>query len=236
MGHIINDMKSINTTACEFEKRLRLCKKVDYETIQNPIIAVEITRLDMLMLAEFISMIASSLVSLLGIASNVCIIYTIRSKKNEKMLGEKRYKYMTITCAANVGVLGNQMLSLLNECYFPFGLYCSHVRTVVFVQYLKIIIGEYLNSFFRLLSNFSYIAFSLNRLNCVGKDHDVVTEFVRKISIKSYLTFSCLLSCGLSVVKALRFEINKIDNSNLFPLIFDQTTIDTVGGLRSNLW
>lgn len=131
---------------------------------------------------------------------------------------------MVVTCISNCAVLVIQLTSLASECHFPFGFYCSSIRQSFFVQYMKIINVEYFSNLFRLLSNFTHVAFSLNRLHCLGsKNHDKLTVFVSKLRIKFYLAFSLFVCAGLSVVKPLRYEINSLRSLEIpFPVSFDQ--------------
>jgi hypothetical protein len=144
------------------------------------------------------------------------------NESNAKTLNGKHYKYMAIYCGSNIVVFCIQLLSMISECQYPFGFYCSTIRTIVAVQYLKIILIEYLNCSFRLISNFAYIGFALNRLEMVGKKHNFITKFVAKVSIKYYIGFSVIFSLSLSIVKALRYDINLTSPNLAFPMLFDQ--------------
>lgn len=87
---------------------------------------------------------------------------------------------------------------------------------------MKIVLGEYLNSFLRLLSNFTYLGFSLCRLFKIGKDHGKLIEFMNKLSIKKYMIVCVVVSGGLSVCKALQYNINIAEINFAFPLHFSQ--------------
>ena len=115
---------------------------------------------------------------------------------------------MCCHCVANSLICFIQILSLIHECQFPFGFFCSSIRQIKSVQYIKIVVGEFFNNVCRLLSNFSYLGFSLCRMSRVGNDHNKFIVFINKLNMKNFLAVSILVSAGLSVCKTLQFDIN----------------------------
>lgn len=115
---------------------------------------------------------------------------------------------MSLHCLSNVLISLIQIISLINECQYPFSIFCSSIRPAVGVQYVKIIVCEYFNWVFRLLSNFTYLGFSICRLAKIGDHHCRFTMFVYELDMKKYMAFSLLISAGLSVCKALQFSVN----------------------------
>ena len=112
----------------------------------------------------------------------------------------------------------------MNECQHPIGIYCSSIRKYPLVQYFKIIFGEYFKFFFCFLSNFTYVGFSLNRLSLVGKTQNKLTIFVTKLRIYKFIILSVSLSILLPVVKALRYNYNKVNRGDDYPIYFEQNT------------
>ena len=192
---------------CEFDKRIERCNKSDFELHPSK---NEFTLLDFIILSEFLVIVSSSITSLFGIITNMLVILVIVKKENRKKeLKEKQYTYMAIHSVSNIYICLINILSLINECQLPFGFYCSSIRHYAAVQYFKIVFGEYFNCFFRLFSNFTYIAFALNRLSLVGNDHNKVTKFVSDVGVKKYVAATFLIGASFPVVKAFRYIVNE---------------------------
>jgi len=208
----------VNFFECEFEKRLDLCNKTNFVTKTSNSENV----LDFMIVSEFLLILFNVMISLFGIVSQVIVIIVIVKKENRKELKEKQYVYIAFHSAANIAIFFFQIMSLISECQLPFGIYCSSIRKLIFVQYLNIIFVQYFNFFFRLLSNFFYVGFSINRLSLVGSNQDKKSELASKISIKTFIAVSLLISAGLSVVKGFLFKINLYFPEMNYPIIFSQ--------------
>ena len=202
---------------CEFKIRLKRCNKSNFELHPNK---SDFSILDFMILSEFLLIISSPIMSLIGIITNTIIILVIVKKENRKELKEKQYTYMAINSVSNIFICLIQILSLMNECQLPLGLYCSSIRHNVTVQYFKIVFGEYFNCFFRLFSNFTYVAFALNRLSLIGKDHNKLTKFVSKVGLKKYVAFSIFISASFPVVKAFRYIVNETSYFKDSPILY----------------
>jgi hypothetical protein len=72
------------------------------------------------------------------------------------------------------------------------------------------------------MSNFTYVAFAFNRVSLVDQNHNILTKFMADVGIKKYITASFVISAGLSVVKALLFEVNLSRPDANYPTIFNQ--------------
>lgn len=107
----------------------------------------------------------------------------------------------------------------MSDCHYPFGYFCSSIRQLEAVQYIKTILGEYFNGVCRLFSNFTYLGFSLCRMSKVGKDHGKLIEFINKLKMKNYALFCYLLSAG-----ALKFDINLDMPSYEYPVSLIQNS------------
>lgn len=129
---------------------------------------------------------------------------------------------MAINSVSNIVILIIQVLSLISVCYYPFGIFCSTISTIrryAVVQYFNIVFVETVSAFFHLISNFTYVAFSINRIYLVGKNEGFFT-FFSKLSILKYMTFSIIISILLSLVKGFRFQLNTMLPTESFPMIF----------------
>ena len=131
---------------------------------------------------------------------------------------------MSLHCASNIIICFTQIIGILHDRQY-YGIYCSPIRMNPAVQYFRIVFGEYINSFCRLVSNFSYVGFSLCRMFQIGKDQGKFLIFMDKLSIKTFFLFSAFISAGLSVCKALRFDINLDQPRLAAPLPFVQNYV-----------
>ena len=210
--------KSVSTK-CDFVTRLRKCDKKPLKTTNENNIAF-----DLMVISQFLLVVFTPLISFIGIVTNLQTVVTIINKKNRIELKEKHYTYMAINSISNILILLIQISSLINECQYPFGIFCSSVRKYKFVQYFKIIVVETFSSFLRLISNFTYVAFSINRIsliaNKVNTNNKGFFKRFSKLSVLKYLIFSAILSFLLSVVKAFRFKINLFMPIETYPYLF----------------
>ena len=181
---------------------------------------------DFMIITQLLVVIFTQLVCIFGIFTNMLIILTVVHKKNRKELKEKQYTYMAINSASNILILFIQILSLMNECeYYPFGIFCSSIRKYPFVQYFKIVVGETVSAFLRLFSNFTYLAFLINRLSLVGVNNSGFIEYFSKLTIYKYLIFSSIFSALNSLIKGFRFRPNTFQAFESYPLVFHRDPI-----------
>lgn len=219
-----NDYKTLNSsnfTSCHFDKRLEMCNR-SKSNKTDEVSANRFAYFDLMLIFELILIILSPLLGVYEMVTNIIVIYVILHKKNIKLMRRKHYLFMCLHCASNALIGLVELVNLLNECQYPVGFSCSSVRQFVPIQYLKIITGEYFNSFFRLASNFTYLGFSLSRLTLLGKDMGKFLELLNKPSILVYMIVCLIISAGLSVPKALQFDINMDWPEFAFPLPFSQ--------------
>ena len=175
----------------------------------------------------FIILVFVPFVCLLGIITNLLIIFTISYKPNRKSLKENQYKYMRLNAVFNIFILVIESVSLISECYnYNLGMFCSQIRTSMFVQYFKIIFSEYVSNGLRLAANFSYVIFSLNRLSLIGREHGKLVTKASKLKIKDFflgLFGPCLL---LPVVKVFRFFPNSMKPYLDYPISIEHYFYD----------
>lgn len=214
-------LNQTNFNRCDFESILKLCNKQTYKIPSTS--GIYFTDLDYMTLFELLTMIFSSIISVFGLFFNILVVYVLLNKKNKKLLTEnKHYNYVVANCISNCFVLAIQIFGLINECQYPFGIYCSSIYATLFAQYFKLVVGEFFNCMFRLISSFSYVTFSLGRLSRIGKDNNKFVQFFSDLSPKIFIVFTVIISTVLSVVKPIRFDIN-LDEPNLaYPMLFDQ--------------
>lgn len=130
---------------------------------------------------------------------------------------------MVIFSVSNLFVCACQLISLANECQKPVELFCSSIRRVVPIQYLKLIFGEFFLYFFMSISNWTYVAFAICRLSLVGSSPNKMVKFISDVGVKKLTAALVLLSVALTLVKPFMFVISSssFDNDQ-FPSLFYQ--------------
>lgn len=152
----------------------------------------------------------------IGIITNLILLSVVVYKPNRKDLKENQYKYMALNALLNILVCVIVLTHIMSECD-KFYSVCFRVRSVYFVQYFRMIVGEYLCNALRLMSALSYVWFSINRLSLIGKDHSKFVVKVSKMSIKGFLLRFFLPCLILPVVKIFRFLPNTFQPDLLYP-------------------
>lgn len=213
-----SQLRKINVSECGFEEKLRRCNRHEFKRKAQ----MTSFSLDFMLVSEFLVILFSPLVCVFAMCVNSLIIIVVLHKKNRLELKENQYKYALINSAVNLFICAIQILGLVNECQEPFGFYCSSIRELQVIQYFKIVFDGFFSAFFRLMSNFTYVGFSICRLSLIGQDHDKATKFVSRLKIWKFILFSIVLSTGLSVCKALRYRANKFSRIRSFPLLIFQ--------------
>ena len=207
-----NAYKSISN--CNFEHRLSLCD--NYKN--KDILGTE----DFLFLnkkLQIISKIATYVISLFGIVTNLLVVLVILYKNNTESFKEfKQYSYLWLISLFSILILSIEMLSWITECFFPFEVFCPDIRKLVAFQFFKVILVECLIPAFRFMCSFCYVAFALNRISLIGKDHGKIVEFMSKAKVKYYILITLVISLGLSVIKYFKYEINYDELESTFPI------------------
>ena len=130
--------KSITT--CDFQYRLSLCKKSTYQTNSRW------GKGDYMVLnkkLQSVFKIGQYLIALFGIATNLLVVIIILHKKNKETFKElNHYSYLWINSLFNLLILTITILSWINECFYPFQVFCPEIRKFVFNQFFKIIFKE----------------------------------------------------------------------------------------------
>lgn len=153
---------------CGFKKRLDLCNTSTFHFRSKNTIK---RNFEFMVVVQFMLLVAIRLVCLIGIVTNLLVVLTVTRKKGlkeQERLKEKQYAYMLLNSVLNIMILIIPIVGLINECHAPFGIFCSSISKLVGVQYFKIVFAEKISTFFRLVSNFTYMAFALNRMSLVG--------------------------------------------------------------------
>ena len=163
--------------------------------------------------------ISSYLFSFLGIFTNISVVVILLHKENKDIFkGFKHYDYLCYNSIFSMLILVIQLLSWLTECFYPYEAFCSEIRKLVAIQLFKMIFKECFITAFRFMWNFTYVAFALNRISLIGKDHGKLVKFMAEVGMKTYLAICLLLSCGFSAVKYFKYEINYGQSESSYPI------------------
>ena len=210
---------------CNFTHRISMCNKSNFHI--KPIISYyDIGQ--SIICTKYILNMTSYLLCIFGFVTNLLVIITISSKKNEAEFKDfNQYKYMRINSICSCLLLSIHFLSWLTDCNYPYWIFCSKVRKTYFFQYFKIIVGQILATSLRFMINFAYIAFSFCRLALIGKDHNKLVKFMSEIGIKKYVLITLLISLILSSVKYFSYRINFGFVEQSYPINYDYLSTDS---------
>ena len=130
------EYQSIST--CNFEYKLSLCNKSTYQT-KNWWGLTDYFILNKKLQSAF--KIGQYLVALFGIATNLLVVLIMLHKKNKETFKDlNHYNYLWINSVFNLLILKITILSWINECFYPFEVFCPEIRKVIFIQVIFIFI------------------------------------------------------------------------------------------------
>ena len=206
--------KSIST--CDFKHRLRLCNKSTYQDEKWW------GKVDYIILnkkLQSVFKIGQYLVALFGIATNLLVVIVILHKKNkETFKGLNHYSYLWLNSIFNLLILKISLLSWISECFYPFEAFCPETRKSIFTQFFKIIFKEVIVTLLKFMCNFTYVAFALNRIALIGKDHSKLVKFISELDIKVYTLVCFLISSSLSWIKYFKYQVNYFEPNLNYPI------------------
>ena len=137
---------------------------------------------------------------------------------------ENQYSYMSLNAFCNLFILAFHSISLISECdslnsngtgYH--GLFCSSVRKNVFSQFYRIIFIEYLSHVVYVMSNLSYICYSINRLSLIGKEHGKIVTKLSKLKVKKFVLITFLFCLILPLSRVFTFKPNFFRTDHNYP-------------------
>ena len=70
----------------------------------------------------------------------------------------------------------------------------------------------------KFMCNFTYVAFALNRIALIGKDHGRIVKFMSELDIKVYLAVCFLISSSLSWIKYFKYNVNNFEPHLNYPI------------------
>ena len=223
--YIFKDEKNNLINDCKFQERLSKCDKSKFFSRSSKQ-TNKLSFSEVMFLWDFISIILLPLICIFGTVTNILVIVNVSKKENKTILKENQYDYMKLKSIANCGIFFVQILSLMNICQSESGKYCPDIHRLVPIQYIKIIFVELFGNYFRFVSNLFYIAFLMNRLSLIGKDHSKFTKFMSETKVVHYSIFCLILGFIVTFVKVFRFKANFYQYNLDYPtnFSFDQVS------------
>ena len=234
MRNLLNssDYKSISN--CNFEKKLELCNKSNFVS-RHFITSFEIS--EAMKLTETVINILSHILSIFGIITNFLIILTISIKKNkEDFKGYKHYSYLRLNSIFSCLILLIHLISWLNQCIYPYQVFCPIIRKTVFMQYFKIIVEEVLMTALKFMNSFTYIGFAFCRISLIGKDHNKLVKFMSDLNLIVYIVVTSIISIGLSIIKFFEYDINPGHPFESYPITYDDNNLTQFGNKDPTLY
>ena len=218
--HLKRILSDVNYKAslkkCNFDKMSQNCNKSHYQ-VKNIW-----SRFDYMILntkLEISIRIASYVLSILGIVTNLIVIITILVKKNTEQFKDfKHYSYLWINSLFSVLMLFIQVVAWISECFYPYEVFCPEIRKLVIIQVFKMVFKEGLVVAFRFMCNFTYIAFAFNRISLLDNNISELVKFMSDLGLKKYLAVTLFISCGLSSVKYFKYDINYDHPESSYPI------------------
>lgn len=216
LKNLLNSTAYKSISRCDFSTRLKLCDSsnfrikeiwglMDYRVLSKKLIlAIKIL---------------TYLVTTLGIVTNSILILAMISNQNADLF--KNYKHYTYLCLIAVFseiILAIQLSGWFTECTYPYEVFCPSTRKLVFFQFFKLIFKECLSNALKFMCNFAYIAFALNRISLIGKDHGKLVKWVSEIRVRVYLCITIAISVALSVIKCFKYRINYGHPESEYPI------------------
>lgn len=168
-------------------------------------------------------------ICIIGLVTNSLVIIIVNHKLNKKELEENQYKFMSVNACCNALILFIQSFDLISECQKVMldysetldGFFCSNARRALFTQFYRIIFLEYLTHVLNIMSNLSYISYSINRLSLIGQEHGKFVTDMSKITLRNYFLKTIFFCLALPVSKIFTFKPNFMWPEMDYPLLFE---------------
>ena len=213
---ILNSTAFKSILKCNFEERIDLCNKSNYK-IKDIWDESDIFILSKKMQTAFKIMLYPT--AFLGLITNIIVVVVILKKENNDLFKAiKHYSYLYLNSIFCIIIMVIELLSWMTECFYPFEVFCPEIRKLVPIQFFKIIFKECLITLLRFMCSFSYVAFALNRIGLIGKDHGKLVTFFSEIGIKVFIGVAIIFSCSLSWIKGFKYEVNYFNPHLNYPM------------------
>ncbi|CAF1056844.1 unnamed protein product [Brachionus calyciflorus] len=165
---------------------------------------------DFLIFGDFIFMfVLNSLLCFIGVIKSLSMIVIFKNNqtKNSKFYFIK--KYSTISLVYYV----INLTSLINQCPFDIGLFCSKIRNSILAQYFYIIFTSYITFVLQVCLNIVFVGYNYFRYVSIDKSKN---RF--KITNFNFFFGVCLvLGLFLAIPKLFYYEINYYEFNSDYP-------------------
>ena len=216
LAKVMNSKAFKSISKCNFGNRINLCRKSSYHIMD---ILDENDFLNFNKKLQIIFKISLYPISLFGLFTNFIVVIVILKKDNTDLFKEfKQYTYLYLNSIFCMVILLIELLSWMTECFYPFEVFCPEIRKLVAIQFFKIIFKECLVIIFIFMCNFTYVAFSLNRISLIGKKHGKLVTFASEVGIKKYIIVTFFISLSFSWAKFFKYKVNYFYPDTNFPI------------------
>ena len=190
---------------CNFEQKLARC---DLKTEKRQLFFDLFDFKVLIILLDYITLIyLIPFTSIICLVMNLTTIFIFWVNKNLKTLNHTQYKFIQIFSWLSLVYVLLEVVSLINECPFKNGFFCSNIIYFRLVQYYKIIINDYLIRILKASINFSLIGFSIFKLNIFARKD---SKIYKKISNLSAIKLFAFIFASLSLICLPKLFIHQI--------------------------
>ncbi len=171
-----------------------------------------------------VSIISTPAACVLGFLLNYLIIRTIRRNKND--LKEGLFIFMSMNAYFNCAYCLIYLCNLMSECIIVDSVYCSSVRANIYVQYIKIVLINFIGNAIKICSNVTYLLITINRYMLVGKNPIILLQSIAELSLRK-IKFALLIFCiVLSLPKLYVYDVNLGYSSYDYPMLMHEDAFD----------
>lgn len=168
---------------CDFEKIIKNCQikiLIDKQNLKEFIVFTEF----------MFVIILNPLASFIALLLNLSVIILLKNVKISKpnLFFIKCYSFVSFV------FIILKLLSLINQCSFKTGIFCSSIRSKIMVQYYKKFIVDFLCEILKFLLNFLLISYNYYRFRFLTNSKFSLTLTKMKLIFFFFLAFSLLIN------------------------------------------
>lgn len=208
LGKYCNSSISVLRQRCNFTKSLNNCFNINEPLNKGDIDIYKNDLYDQGMIFYYIvGVYLTPVINFFGLVLNILIIRTYLDKRNNENFDKIHYKYMFYLAISNCLYCLITIFNLISDCPYDIdGLFCSSIHNLLVVKYFKVYVSVAFLNVIRIISNLTYLQFSINRYLLIGKNHSKIFVSIAKISTKKFYLFAFLLGIILSSFKCTIFK------------------------------
>jgi len=207
-SHCVNRSIRQTINECNFKKRLSKCNLSSFQLTKNTQ-QVDFYMADWQFLSEKIHIIFSlyvnNIISAFSSIFCILILMILSGKTIEKEL-QMTYSFLRISSLFSILNMLINFLKPLANCLNEYFWCMSYLNKSSYAQYFNLIFIKFIGKSFRSASNFSHVMFSLSRYLKISKRE---SDFMKKISAKSYFLIIFIFSCLINLNTFFEYLIKK---------------------------